>query len=94
MASRQEKIVVELGGGFGGLAYYLIRDNPQVTYLDFDLPEATALASYYLMRSLPSLSIQLYGEVDLGQGPLNPGLHYDAEFRDLENAFEIGRRII
>jgi hypothetical protein len=74
MASRQEKTVVELGGGFGGLAYYLIRDNPQVTYLDFDLPEATTLASYYLMRSLPSLSIQLYGEVELSAKALStPG---------------------
>jgi hypothetical protein len=45
-----------------------------VTYLDFDLPEATALASYYLMRSLPSLSIQLYGEVELSAEALStPG---------------------
>src|SRR5579864_2239130 len=55
MGSSKTQIVLELGGGFGGLAYYLIRDNPQVTYVDFDLPEATALASYYLMRSLPDV---------------------------------------
>jgi hypothetical protein len=42
-----------------------------VTYLDFDLPEATTLASYYLMRSLPSLSIQLYGEVELSAKALS-----------------------
>jgi hypothetical protein len=65
MDSREGKLVMELGGGFGGLAYYLVRDNPQVTYVDFDLPEATALASYYLMRSLPNVSIRLYGEVEL-----------------------------
>jgi hypothetical protein len=63
----EKQIVVELGGGFGGLAYYLIRDNPQVTYVDFDLPEATALASYYLMRSLPNVPIGLYGEVELAE---------------------------
>jgi hypothetical protein len=63
--SGKERIVVELGGGFGGLAYYLVRDNPQVTYVDFDLPEATALASYYLMRCLPNVPILLYGEAEL-----------------------------
>jgi len=65
MGSSQAQTVVEIGGGFGGLAYYLVRDNPPVTYVDFDLPEATALASYYLMRSLPNAPIHLYGEVDL-----------------------------
>ncbi len=59
------RVVIELGGGFGGLAFYLLRDFPQVTYLDFDLPEATALASYYLMKSLPNLPIRLYGEFEL-----------------------------
>ena len=65
VGSSKERIVVELGGGFGGLAYYLLRDNPQVTYVDFDLPEATALASYYLMRCLPNVPIRLYGEAEL-----------------------------
>jgi hypothetical protein len=65
LGSSEGKLVVELGAGFAGLAYYLVRDNPKVTYVDFDLPEATALASYYLMRSLPGVSIHLYGEVDL-----------------------------
>jgi hypothetical protein len=63
--SGETQLVVELAGGFGGLAYYLVRDNPRVTYMDFDLPEATALASYYLMRSLPNVPIHLYGEVEL-----------------------------
>lgn len=63
-------MVVELGGGFGGLAYYLIRDHPQVTYVGFDLPEATALASYYLMRCLPNALIRLYGEAELSEETL------------------------
>jgi len=33
--------------------------------VDFDLPEATALASYYLMRCLPNVPIRLYGEAQL-----------------------------
>jgi hypothetical protein len=75
VGSREEQTVVELGGGFGGLAYYLMRDHPQMTYVDFDLPEATALASYYLMRSLPNVRILLYGEAELSAETLaTPGL--------------------
>ncbi|MDQ2834406.1 MAG: putative sugar O-methyltransferase [Acidobacteriota bacterium] len=62
---KSSKTVVELGGGFGGLAYFLGRDIPGITYIDFDLPEAIALASYYLMKALPDHSITLYGEGDL-----------------------------
>lgn len=70
----KKNVVVELGGGFGGLAYYLVRDNPYLTYVDFDLPEATALASYYLMRSLPNVPIHLYGETELSPALATPGL--------------------
>jgi hypothetical protein len=65
MGSSEKQVVIELGGGFGGLAYYLVRDQPQVTYVDFDLPEGTALASYYLMRSLPHVPFRLYGETEM-----------------------------
>lgn len=54
--------VVEIGGGFGGTAYYLLRDRPQVHYCGFDVPESLALTAYYLMRALPHLSFALYGE--------------------------------
>lgn len=54
--------VVEIGGGFGGMAYYLIRDYPGVTYIDFDLPETIALAAYYLAKAFPHLRVTLYGE--------------------------------
>lgn len=57
--------VAEVGGGFGGMAYYLLRDRPGVTYLDFDIPESIALASYYLLKAFPQLTFLLYGEEDL-----------------------------
>lgn len=63
--------VVELGGGFGGMAYYLIRDNPRVTYVDLDLPENTALASYYLLKAFPRLPTLLYGEANLSSETLS-----------------------
>jgi len=55
-------MVAEIGGGFGGMAYYLLRDRPGVTYVDFDVPESLALASYYLVKAFPELKIVLYGE--------------------------------
>lgn len=57
--------VAEIGGGFGGMAYYLLRDRARVTYLDFDLPESIALASYYLLKAFPQLTFLLYGEEQL-----------------------------
>jgi putative sugar O-methyltransferase len=54
--------VAEIGGGFGGMAYYLLRDRPDVHYFDFDEPESLALATYYLMKAFPQLSFELYGE--------------------------------
>jgi putative sugar O-methyltransferase len=57
--------VAEVGGGFGGMAYYLLRDRAGVTYLDFDIPESIALASYYLLKAFPQLTFLLYGEEDL-----------------------------
>jgi putative sugar O-methyltransferase len=60
-------VVAEMRGGFGGMAYYLLRDHPSVTYLDFDVPESIALSSYYLMKSFPNLNFLLYGEDELTQ---------------------------
>jgi hypothetical protein len=57
--------VAEIGGGFGGMAYYLLRDRPGTTYIDFDLPESIALTSYYLLKNFPNLEIVLYGEAEL-----------------------------
>jgi hypothetical protein len=57
--------VAEIGGGYGGMAYYLLRDQPGVTYLDFDVPESIALSSYHLMKAFPQLNFLLYGEQEL-----------------------------
>jgi putative sugar O-methyltransferase len=75
LKSSDQQVVVELGGGFGGLAYYLVRDNPGITFVDFDLPEALALATYYLMKTLPNLQISLYGEISFPEESLaTPGI--------------------
>lgn len=63
--SDEHRVIVELGGGYGGMAYYLIRDCKRSTYIDFDLPENLALTTYYLLNAFPDKKILLFGEEDL-----------------------------
>ena len=56
---------MEIGGGFGGMAYYLLRDHPGTTYVNFDTPESIALMSYYLFMAFPLTKGVLYGEETL-----------------------------
>jgi hypothetical protein len=57
--------VAEIGGGYGGMAYYLLRDSPAATYIDFDVPESIALTSYYLLKAFPDRKVILFGEAEL-----------------------------
>jgi hypothetical protein len=63
--------VVEIGGGYGSMAYYLLRDRPRTTYVNFDVPESIALASYYLLKSFPDRKFLLYGEEPLSADALS-----------------------
>ncbi|MDB5288278.1 MAG: hypothetical protein JWR05_3227 [Mucilaginibacter sp.] len=68
---KDRKFVVELGGGYGGLGYFLSKKIQNLTYVDFDLPENMALTAYYLMNSFPDKKVLLYGEGDLNEENLN-----------------------
>ena len=54
--------ILELGGGFGGMVYYCMRDTPNSKYICVDLPENAALQAYYLKSMFPDKVIKLYGE--------------------------------
>jgi hypothetical protein len=54
--------ILELGGGFGGMAYYCLRDIFNAKYICVDLPENAALQAYYLKSHFPDKKIRLYGE--------------------------------
>lgn len=69
--SSENKTVVEIGGGYGGLAYFLHKANQNLTYVNFDLPENMALSSYYLMCCYPNKKFLLYGEEDIAKVDLN-----------------------
>jgi len=66
-------VAAEIGGGYCGMAYFLLRDAPQAVYVDFDLPQTLAIAAYYLLATLPERRIYLYGE-----GPLPTKSKLDA----------------
>jgi hypothetical protein len=53
-------VVMEIGGGFGGLAYQILKCIPNVTYIGFDLPENIFLQGYYLSCAFPELRILTY----------------------------------
>jgi SAM-dependent methyltransferase len=83
--SRGRRTVLELGGGYGGLAYFLLRTQANLTYLDFDLPENMALTAHYLLSAFPEKKILLFGEAELGPEVLG---NYDAI---IQPSFEIGK---
>jgi len=70
IGDKPDAVVAEIGAGYGGMAYYLIRDARDVTYVDFDLPENLALTSYYLLKAFHDKKVLLYGESDFDSGSL------------------------
>lgn len=59
-------VVADLGGGYGKLAWFTLRDRERFAFVDFDLPEVLCTASYFLMKSFPERRALLYGEEPFG----------------------------
>lgn len=57
-------VMADLGGGYGTQIYYMYRKSSTAAYVNFDLPEVLAVASYFLIRSFPNSKTLLYGEND------------------------------
>ena len=64
-------VVAEIGGGYGKLFYFLSTRLNDFCYVDLDLPETLACASYYLLKSFPDKKFLLYGEGELGRQSLD-----------------------
>jgi hypothetical protein len=58
--------ILELGGGFGGLAYYCCRDIANLKFICIDLPENAALQAYFLKSCFPNKTVKLFGDVSIG----------------------------
>jgi hypothetical protein len=55
--------VVEIGGGYGSLAYHLFRDTKlTATYVSLDIPEMCVISAYFLRSCFPGKKLLLYGE--------------------------------
>ena len=56
-------VVAEIGGGFGGLAYFFLLSRVgECRYFGFDLPEILILEQYDRMSAFPGRKFLLYGE--------------------------------
>lgn len=51
---KESPVALEIGGGFGGLAYMLKRACPRTRYVIVDLPESLAFSSIYLGVLFPN----------------------------------------
>jgi hypothetical protein len=56
----ERPVVLEIGGGFGGLGYYLFKMGFKGVYLNFDLPESLILSEYFLMKSFKEKNTLIY----------------------------------
>ena len=63
--------IVELGAGFGGLPWAIKTMMPSARYVDFDLPEVLAIASFYAISAFPAARIGLFGELDVADPDLD-----------------------
>lgn len=55
-----QPVIMEIGGGFGGLAYQILKRMPQASYIGFDLPENMLVQSYYLQCAFPDARVLTY----------------------------------
>jgi putative sugar O-methyltransferase len=56
------KIVVEIGGGWGGFAYQLKTLFPEITYVIIDLPQAFLFSVVYLKTLFPAAKTFIHGD--------------------------------
>ena len=62
--------VVELGAGFGGLGYWLMKIRPTIeSYTIIDLPIINVLQGYFLSKVFGASNVSLFGEVDIAGAP-------------------------
>jgi hypothetical protein len=66
-----ENKIMELGGGYGKFAYYILKNTKNFTYIDFDIPETLTLASYYLSKCFPHKKNFFYGEKEFNKNVEN-----------------------
>lgn len=70
----QNPTVLEIGGGYGGMARQLLRERSDIAYIGADLPENACLQTYYLTHALPERRVDLHRETapqDIAPGSIH-----------------------
>lgn len=63
IGEEQHPVIVEIGGGFGGIPYHIFRHfNTKCTYIGFDIPEISVIAKYFLKSIFPDKKFLFHGE--------------------------------
>jgi putative sugar O-methyltransferase len=64
LQNRKHAVVVEIGGGSGGQAYQSLSHCGDLIskYIIFDIPEVTAISTYFLLSAFPDKRIRLFNE--------------------------------
>ena len=60
MPQNKKSLILEIGGGFGGLGYYLHKINTNCTYIDLDIPENLVVTEYFLKMTYPDKKIMTF----------------------------------
>ena len=84
-APQNRRIILEIGAGYGGLAYHLSRIVGDTTYIIVDLPESLLFSSSYLSLHAPDKKLFLYDPDDQPNKPLVELLRGDYDFILLPN---------
>jgi putative sugar O-methyltransferase len=58
----QNPVVLEIGGGFGGLAHHFLQCSPHIKYIGVDLPENILIQTYYLASIFPDARVLTYSK--------------------------------
>ena len=60
LEARRAPLIVEIGGGYGALAWYLKRRLPAATYIMVDLPRSLLFSGCYLAATLPGTEVEVF----------------------------------
>ena len=83
----EKKIVLEIGGGWGGFACQFKQNFPKVTYIIIDLPETLLFSAYYISVLFKNCKIYVDGENK--KISKDDVANYDFLFLTFENAIKI-----
>jgi putative sugar O-methyltransferase len=69
LRSKRAPLILEIGGGYGALAYFLKRRYPRARYVIVDLPRSLLFSGCYLAAALPGAGLKVFKPGDEGIGP-------------------------